>query len=138
MNKTIALAVAAAITLFGCGKEEPKKQADTGKKEEAAAAPPAAPSIEIKIASAAPLTVKTPHLGKDNENGVRLAIEEANAAKLKIDGKDAKFVLVSEDDQGDPKVGTTVAQKLVDAKVAGGGGGPHTRGTTSPSLGFNP
>ena len=28
-------------------------------------------------------------------------------------------MLVKEDDQADPKVGTTVAQKLVDAKVAG-------------------
>src|SRR3954464_15080764 len=137
MNKTIALAVAAAITLFGCGKEEPKKQADTGKKEEAAAAPPAAPSIEIKIASAAPLTVKTPHLGKDNENGVRLAIEEANAAKLKIDGKDAKFVLLSEDDQGDPKVGTTVAQKLVDAKVAGVVGHLNSGVTIPASVVYN-
>src|SRR3954470_4554044 len=138
MNKTIALAVAAAITLFGCGKEEPKKQADTGKKkEEAAAAPPAAPSIEIKIASAAPLTVKTPHLGKDNENGVRLAIEEANTAKLKIDGKDAKFVLLSEDDQGDPKVGTTVAQKLVDAKVAGVVGHLNSGVTIPASVVYN-
>ncbi|MGH8765547.1 MAG: branched-chain amino acid ABC transporter substrate-binding protein, partial [Burkholderiales bacterium] len=59
------------------------------------------------------------HLGKDNENGVRLAVDEANAAKIKIDGKDAKFVMLGEDDQADPKVGTTVAQKLVDAKVAG-------------------
>jgi branched-chain amino acid transport system substrate-binding protein len=30
-----------------------------------------------------------------------------------------KFVFIGEDDQADPKVGTTVAQKLVDAKVAG-------------------
>ena len=30
-----------------------------------------------------------------------------------------RFILLSEDDQADPKVGTTVAQKLVDAKVAG-------------------
>src|SRR5262249_6069148 len=36
-----------------------------------------------------------------------------------IDGKQVNFVLVPEDDQEDPKVGTTVAQKLVDAKVAG-------------------
>ena len=73
----------------------------------------------IKIGHVAPLTGGIAHLGKDNENGARLAIEEANAAGLKIDGKDAKFVLVAEDDQADPKVGTTVAQKLVDAKVVG-------------------
>ncbi len=73
----------------------------------------------IRIGHVAPLTGGIAHLGKDNENGARLAIEQANAAKITIGGKEAKFVLVAEDDQADPKVGTTVAQKLVDAKVAG-------------------
>jgi branched-chain amino acid transport system substrate-binding protein len=105
--------LAATIGLVGCGKEEPKKPAAEAK----APAPP--PSLEIKIGHVAPLTGGIAHLGKDNENGARLAIDEANGAKIKIDGKDAKFVLVPEDDQADPKVGTTVAQKLADAKVAG-------------------
>src|ERR1700757_2547603 len=78
----------------------------------------AAADTVVKIGHVAPLTGGIAHLGKDNENGARLAIEEANAAKLKIDGKEAKFTLLAEDDQADPKVGTTVAQKLVDAKVA--------------------
>src|SRR5713226_8772069 len=63
----------------------------------------------VKIGHVAPLTGGIAHLGKDNENGARLAIEQANEAKIKIDGKDAKFTLVAEDDQADPKVGTTVA-----------------------------
>jgi branched-chain amino acid transport system substrate-binding protein len=115
MNKSkLALTLlAVAVGLIGCGKEEPKKAPVTQ------AAPPPPPSIEIKIGHVGPLTGQIAHLGKDNENGARLAIDEANAAKIKIDGKDAKFVLVPEDDQADPKVGTTVAQKLVDAKVAG-------------------
>jgi branched-chain amino acid transport system substrate-binding protein len=104
--------LAVAIGLIGCGEEKKPevKKAD---------APPPAPSIEIKIGHVAPLTGGIAHLGKDNENGARLAVDEANAANIKIDGKDAKFVLVAEDDQADPKVGTTVAQKLVDAKVNG-------------------
>ncbi len=73
----------------------------------------------IRIGHVAPLTGGIAHLGKDNENGARLAIEQANAAKIKIGGKEVKFALVPEDDQADPKVGTTVAQKLVDAKVVG-------------------
>ena len=109
----LALAVAAALGLAACGQEEPKKAAEAPK----AAAPP--PGITIKIGHVGPLTGGIAHLGKDNENGARLAIEQANEAKIKIDGKEAKFVLVAEDDQADPKVGTTVAQKLVDAKVAG-------------------
>ena len=124
-NTKIALTLlAAAIGLIGCGKEEPKKPV--------AAVTPPAPSIEIKIGHVGPLTGGIAHLGKDNENGARLAIDEANAAKIKIDGKDAKFVLVAEDDQADPKVGTTVAQKLVDAKVAGVVGHLNS-GTTIPA-----
>ena len=97
-NSRIALALAAAglLALAGCGK-----------------------GGDVKIGHVAPLTGGIAHLGKDNENGARLAIEEANAAGIKIDGKAVKFTLVAEDDQADPKVGTTVAQKLVDAKVAG-------------------
>jgi len=108
--------VVASMALMGCGdKPAPKPAA----KSDAPAAVAAAPSVEIKVGHVGPLTGGIAHLGKDNENGARLAIEQANEAKIKIGGKDAKFVLVAEDDQADPKVGTTVAQKLVDAKVAG-------------------
>ena len=97
----IGAAVAAALALIGCG------QSGSGG------------GAEVKIGHVGPLTGGIAHLGKDNENGARLAIDEANAAKVKIDGKEVKFTLVAEDDQADPKVGTTVAQKLVDAKVSG-------------------
>ncbi len=92
---------------------------------------PASP-LEIRIGHVAPLTGGIAHLGKDNENGARLAIDEANAAKIRIGGREAKFTLVAEDDQADPKVGTTVAQKLVDAKVAGVVGHLNS-GTTIPA-----
>jgi branched-chain amino acid transport system substrate-binding protein len=75
--------------------------------------------VSVVIGSVAPLTGGIAHLGKDNENGSRLAIEEANAAGTKLGGKDVQFDLISLDDQADPKVGVTVAQKLVDTKVAG-------------------
>src|SRR5215468_1809416 len=81
-------------------------------------APPAG-KVSVVIGSVSPLTGGIAHLGKDNENGARLAIEEANAAGAKIGGKDVQFDLISLDDQADPKVGTTVAQKLVDTRVAG-------------------
>ncbi len=93
----VAAAVAAAFTLAGCGPQ----------------------GGEVKIGHVGPLTGGIAHLGKDNENGARLAVEEANAAKIRIDGKEVKFAFVAEDDQADPKVGATVAQKMVDAKVAG-------------------
>ncbi|MBM3566560.1 MAG: branched-chain amino acid ABC transporter substrate-binding protein [Alphaproteobacteria bacterium] len=106
------MAAAVAIALAACGDKKPE-----AKKAEAAKAAP--PSIDIKIGHVGPLTGGIAHLGKDNENGARLAVEQANAAGIKIDGKEAKFTFVAEDDQADPKVGTTVAQKLADAKVAG-------------------
>src|SRR4249920_3704601 len=120
----IALAVVAALGLAACGKEE-SKPAEAAK----AAAPP---GITIMIGHVGPLTGGIAHLGKDNENGARLAVEEANAAGIKIGGKAVKFTFVAEDDQADPKVGTTVAQKLVDAKVAGVVGHLNS-GTTIPA-----
>jgi branched-chain amino acid transport system substrate-binding protein len=104
--------MAAAVAFAGCGEE--KKPA-----AKAPAAPAANAAIEVKIGHVGPMTGQIAHLGKDNENGARLAVEQANEAKIKIGGKDVRFVFVAEDDQADPKVGTTVAQKLVDAKVAG-------------------
>jgi len=84
---------------------------------QASAAP--STSIDIRIGHVAPLTGGIRHLGKDNENGTRLAVDQANAAMIRIGGKVANFVLITEDDQANPQVGVTVAQKLVAAKVAG-------------------
>ena len=74
--------------------------------------------LVVTLGHAGPLTGSIAHQGKDDENGVALAIEQANAKKLVIGGRPVVFRMLSEDDQGDPKVGTLVAQKLVDAKVA--------------------
>jgi len=107
----LSLAVAMALGLAACGpKEEPKKAAE--------AAPAAPAGLTVTIAHAGPLTGSIAHLGKDDENGVALAIAQANDKKIVIDGKPVTFKMDSEDDQADPKVGTTVAQKLVDAHVA--------------------
>ena len=72
-----------------------------------------------KIAHAGPTSGGIAHIGKDTENGVRLAIDELNGQNLVIGGKKIKFDLVAEDDAGDPRQATAVAQKLCDAKVAG-------------------
>ncbi len=78
-----------------------------------------AQDMVVKIGHVAPTSGGIAHLGKDNENGARLAIEELNAKGVTIGGKKAKFELLAEDDAGDPKQGTAAAQKLVDAKVNG-------------------
>lgn len=71
----------------------------------------------IKIGVTGPLSGANAFAGKDNERGVQLAIEELNAAKIKVAGKAIRFDMKSEDDQGDPKTGVVVAQKLADAGV---------------------
>ena len=73
----------------------------------------------VKIAHAGPLSGGIAHIGQDTDNGVRLAIDEINAQNLVIGGKKIKFELMSEDDAGDPRQATAIAQKLCDAKVAG-------------------
>jgi branched-chain amino acid transport system substrate-binding protein len=112
----LSLVAAALVTAYGCGKEEPKQAAAPAAAPATAAAPAA---VTVTIGSAGPLTGGIAHLGKDNDNGVRLAIDQANEKHPKIGGKDVKFVVESEDDQADPKLGPTIAQKFADAKVAG-------------------
>ena len=108
----LVFAAMLAAGLVGCGKEEAKPTPVV-----VAPAAPAEPTVTVTIAHAGPLTGSIAHLGKDDENGVRLAVDQANAQKIKIDGKLLNIKFMTEDDQADPKVGTTVAQKLVDAKV---------------------
>jgi branched-chain amino acid transport system substrate-binding protein len=86
----------------------------------------------VRIGSAAPLTGNQAHIGKDNESGTRMAIDDANAKGIVIAGKKIHFELISEDDQADPKTATIVAQKLVDDNVKGVIGHLNS-GTTIPA-----
>ena len=127
---TMTLALAAAISMIGCGqKEEPKPPVAA---PVAAPVPAPKPEVTVKLGHVAPLTGPQAHLGKDNENGARMAIDELNAKGLEIGGAKIKFELLAEDDQADPKQGTIVAQKLVDAKVNGVIGHLNS-GTTIPA-----
>lgn len=71
----------------------------------------------VKIGEAAPVTGPASYLGKDTENGATLAVEEINAAGLVIGGKKVTLSLETQDDAGDPRQATQVAQKLVDDGV---------------------
>ena len=121
----LSLALAATVGLSACGKKEEPAPAP-------AAAPAAKPEVIVKLGHAAPLTGPQAHLGKDNEFGAKLAVEELNAKGLEIGGAKVKFELISEDDQADPKQGTLVAQKFVDSKVNGVIGHLNS-GTTIPA-----
>ncbi len=106
-----ALALLLAAVVAGCSKEAPPpaSKAATIKTPEV---------LSVKIGSASPLTGPQAHIGIDIRNGVQLAIEDANAANIEIGGRKAKFEMVAEDDEANPTKATTVAQKLVDARVA--------------------
>jgi branched-chain amino acid transport system substrate-binding protein len=84
----------------------------------------------VKIGHVGPISGASAHLG--NENGARMAVEELNAKGLMINGKKVTVQLLTEDDAADPKQGTAVAQKLVDAKVNGVIGHLNS-GTTVPA-----
>ena len=86
----------------------------------------------VKIGHVGPISGAIAHLGKDNENGAKMAIDELNAKGTTIGGKKVKFELLTEDDGADPKQGTAAAQKLVDAKVNGVIGHLNS-GTTIPA-----
>ncbi len=132
MNKfTLTVLASAAVLLAACGKKE--EAAPQAAAPAAAPAAPAAPSeIVVKIGHVGPTSGAIAHLGKDNENGARMAIDDLNAKGVTIGGAKVKFELLAEDDAADPKQGTAVAQKLVDAKVQGVIGHLNS-GTTIPA-----
>ena len=78
-----------------------------------------ADEVVVKIGFAGPLTGPIGHLGKDEQYGAQMAVDDANAKGVKVGGKIVKFVLVAEDDQADPRQATVVAQRLVDGGAKG-------------------
>ncbi|MBE5254925.1 branched-chain amino acid ABC transporter substrate-binding protein [Serratia marcescens] len=93
---------------------------------------PALADDTVLIGLAGPLTGPSARIGKDLENGARLAIADANAQKPTLNGKPVIFKLLSEDDQSDPRTAVAVAQRLVDEGVAGVVGHWNT-GTSIPA-----
>jgi branched-chain amino acid transport system substrate-binding protein len=117
--RSVSLLLTALFALAACGKSATDQANSSGE-------------LVVRIGAVAPLTGPQAHLGKDNENGTRMAIDDANAKGIMIGGKKVHFELISEDDQADPKTATIVAQKLVDNKVAGVIGHLNS-GTTIPA-----
>jgi branched-chain amino acid transport system substrate-binding protein len=120
--RSIAIFACALLGLVGCGEDKKAAGAKAGSQGE----------LTVTIGIVAPLTGPQAHIGKDLENAVRLAAEEANAAKVTIGGRPAKFEVQAEDDQADPKMAPVVAQKLADAKVSAVVG-HFNSGTTIPA-----
>ena len=81
-------AIAAAAALVACGQKAP----------------------EIKIGHVAPLTGGIAHLGKDNENGARMAVEDFGGRVL---GRPIE--VVAADHQNKTDVGAALARRWLDA-----------------------
>jgi len=71
-----------ALTLVGCKKSTMSDQTASGE-------------LIVRIGAAAPLTGNQAHIGKDNESGTRMAIDDANAKGITIGGRKVHFVLIS-------------------------------------------
>jgi branched-chain amino acid transport system substrate-binding protein len=114
--RLLAISAMSVAMLAACGKKE-----EAPAPAPAVAAPPAPPAqpAVVKIGHVGPTSGAIAHLGKDNENGARMAIDDLNARGVTLGGTKVTFELLAEDDAADPKQGTAAAQKLVDAKVQG-------------------
>jgi len=71
----------------------------------------------VRIGLPNPLTGGSARLGKDSQNGARLAVDEINAKGLVINGQKIRLVLDEQDDMADPRLATQAAQKFVDDRV---------------------
>jgi branched-chain amino acid transport system substrate-binding protein len=86
----------------------------------------------FKVGITGPLTGPQAAIGKDDENGARMALDKVNAQGIVADGKKVRFELVSVDDAADPRTGMTVAQNLIDANVKLSLG-PYNSGVAIPT-----
>jgi branched-chain amino acid transport system substrate-binding protein len=128
------VAFAAALALTACNRQETPAPKTAAPAPAPAPAPAkAAGSDVVKIGHVGPISGAIAHLGKDNENGARLAVEEINAAGgVKLGDQTVKLDLVTGDDKADPKDGTLVAQKMIDEGVVALVGHLNS-GTTIPA-----
>ena len=77
MKTKLALIAAAALALVACSDNTGEASSDD--------------TLIVKIGHVAPTSGAIVHLGKDNENGARMAIEELNASGMTIGGKPVTF-----------------------------------------------
>lgn len=88
--------------------------------------------LVVRIAHGGPVSGPIAALGKDEENGVRMAIEDLNARKLQLGGRNVQWKLEAGDDAGDPGQATSLARMFCDKKVAAVVGHLQS-GTTLPA-----
>lgn len=88
--------------------------------------------LVVRIAHGGPVSGPIAALGKDEENGVRMAIDELNARKLQLGGRVVHWKLEAGDDAGDPGQAAALARRFCDKRVAAVVGHLQS-GTTLPA-----
>jgi branched-chain amino acid transport system substrate-binding protein len=96
----LALALGVALTLGASGRAQ------------------AAGPLNVRIGFVSPLSGDYANYGHDLQNGVQLALDEANAQNLKIGDQTAHFELVPLDDRSDPRLGVQAAATLANQGVS--------------------
>ena len=91
------LSFALTLALVGSGLVQANAQAQPQVPAQQADKP-----LVVHIAHGGPVSGPIAALGKDEENGVRMAIEELNARKLQLGGRPVQWKLEAGDDVGDP------------------------------------
>jgi branched-chain amino acid transport system substrate-binding protein len=122
--------------LSACGgPAAPAAQAPAAQPGQQATAAPAAPSGgTVNIGLEAPLTGDYADEGKGFQNAVQLLVDQTNASGG-INGQQVKLFI--EDDKGDPKEASLVADRLVSDKVVAVIGGYNSSATEPASAIYN-
>lgn len=103
----LALAAVASIVSFGCEQKVPNPGTSGSKTT-------TGPAAVIKIGHYGSLTGSEATFGKSTDNGIKLAVNQVNAAGgLTISGVKHKVQLISEDTEGKPDKAGTVVTKLI-------------------------
>ncbi|MBN3745068.1 amino acid-binding protein [Burkholderia sp. Se-20373] len=114
-----AMSVAAPVAMLaGCSK---KSDDEAGREAAVFAAPPASSVRVAGTGRAAPFVCRTAQLGKDKENGARLAIEEINALGL-ANGQAAGTQVAAQQAAGRGVTATVRADRRRPARVPGDAG----------------
>ena len=113
MKKKLTLLLAALLLLTACGGGGAKNAGNNGKNNGKAEGGDAK-GESIKIGGIIPKTGEVAVYGNTTENGIKLAIEQINAAGG-MDGKQVEYI--SYDDKGDPTEAVNIYGKLMDEGV---------------------
>jgi branched-chain amino acid transport system substrate-binding protein len=123
-----ATVVTASLTLAACGSSKKTTPPSTSGGSSGAAASGAS-SGTLELGFQGPLSGDYAQLGLNAEYGLKVAIDQANAAGT----LPYKLALKDSDDQGSPDVGPTAAQALVDDSKVIAVVGPMFSGATKAS-----